>query len=448
MKKTNIYILLLVVFVVAIAGIVIKYKADEKVKQQTVYGLLERKDTAAQTAEWRAVKEKARKLQEAITTDSNDIKSSLGLASLFIQEARITGDYAYYDVAAMKNVNDVLRKAPSNFEALVFKSLIYLSQHHFAEGIVTAKEAQKVNPYNAYIYGLMVDGNVEMGNYDSAVAYADKMVSIRPDLTSYSRISYIREIHGDYKGAIDAMKMAVEAGGPGDEYTEWSRIQLAALLEKTGDLKNAEELYNISLNLRPNYPFALAGLGRMAMAAKDYPKAIAYYQKADSLISDVAIQEELADAYRLGGQAKKADETMNKLIDGLAKGAESSIKDENLGHYSDRELAYAYLKVGNKDKALEHAMLEYNRRPDNIDVNETVAWVHYNRGEYDKAVPFIKVALKTNSKNPVLLTRAALIYDKAGDKVLAKTLIAESTKSSPYIDPVLKAESAAVLQSL
>jgi hypothetical protein len=39
-----------------------------------------------------------------------------------------------------------------------------------------------------------VDGNVEMGNYDSAVAFADKMVALRPDLTSYSRVSYLREI--------------------------------------------------------------------------------------------------------------------------------------------------------------------------------------------------------------------------------------------------------------
>ena len=70
-----------------------------------------------------------------------------------------------------------------------------------------------VNPYNAYVYGLLVDGNVEMGNYDTAVSYADKMVSVRPDLTSYSRVSYLREIFGDYAGSIKAMQMAVEAGG-------------------------------------------------------------------------------------------------------------------------------------------------------------------------------------------------------------------------------------------
>ena len=105
----------------------------------------------------------------------------------------------------MKYVNDVLAQDPNNFDALVYKSLLYMSQHHFADGLTVAQQAQKINPYNAYIYGLMVDGNVEMGHYDSAVKYADKMVSIRPDLTSYSRISYLREIFGDYKGAIDAM---------------------------------------------------------------------------------------------------------------------------------------------------------------------------------------------------------------------------------------------------
>src|SRR5436190_1168308 len=96
--------------------------------------------------------------------------------------------------------------------------------------------------------------------------------------------------------------------------------------------------------------------------------------------------------------------------------------NENIGHYADRELAYAYLKVNENDKALEHALLEYNRRPDNIDVNETVAWVYYRKGEYDKALPYIKTALKTNSKNPVLLSRAALIYFKTGDKTMAKSL--------------------------
>ena len=56
------------------------------------------------------------------------------------------------------------------------------------------------------------------------------MVDIRPDIRSYSRVSYLREIYGDYPGAIEAMKMAVDAGVAGDEATEWARIQLGTPL--------------------------------------------------------------------------------------------------------------------------------------------------------------------------------------------------------------------------
>ena len=155
-----------------------------------------------------------------------------------------------------------------------------MSQHHFADGLAVAHKAQQVNPYNAYVYGLLVDGNVEMGNYDTAVSYADRMVSVRPDLTSYSRVSYLREIFGDYNGAIKAMQMAVEAGGAGDEHTEWSRYQLANLYQKTGNYNKADTLYQLSLTVRPDYAYALAGLAQIEVAQKDYTKAINLYNRS------------------------------------------------------------------------------------------------------------------------------------------------------------------------
>jgi len=448
MKKSRIYLVCIILFVAAVAVIIFNYSRKEKENKNRTFSLLPRKGQGANIGEWKLAKRQTDSLLAIIKEDPTDTKSNLRLASLYIQEARVTGNYKYYDIAAIKHVSNILKSEPNNFTALVYKSLIYLSQHHFAEGLATAEKARQINPYNNYVYGLLVDGNVEMGNYDSAVAYADKMVAIRPDLTSYSRVSYLREIFGDYKGAIQAMKMAAEAGGQGDEHTEWTRVQLAGLYEKTGDFKTADSLYQSSLFLRPNYPYALAGLARVALAGNDYNKAIAFYQKADSLITDNSIEEELVDAYRLAGQDKKADETAKKVIKELSEDAEAANTDESLGHYADRELAYAYLKVNNKDKALEHALGEYNRRPQNIDVNETVAWVYYNRGEYAKALPYVKAALKTNSKNPVLLSRAGLIYYKAGDKQMAKTLLQQVPQTNAYVSHELKAETLQARQDL
>ena len=440
MKKKNIYLLSIVIFCVAVAGIILKYNYKKAQDENKIYTLLPRKGALANSDEWKQAKHSSDSLLALIKDNATDSKSQLRLAALYIQEARVTGNYAYYDVAAMKYINDVLNLDSLEFTGLVFKSLIYMSQHHFADGLAVAHKAQQVNPYNAYVYGLLVDGNVEMGNYDTAVYYADRMVSVRPDLTSYSRVSYLREIFGDYSGAIKAMQMAVDAGGAGDEHTEWSRYQLANLYQKTGDYNKADTLYQLSLTVRPDYAYALAGLAQIAVAQKDYTKAINLYNKADSVVDDYSIKEELVNAYQLSGQQQKADALSKQVIDELNANAQAAIANQNLGHYADKELAYAYLKIKDNDKALEHAMLEYNRRPDNIDVNETVAWVYYCRGDYAKAVPYINVAMHTHSKNPVLLSRAALIYYKSGNQQLARTTIAQTSLQNPYIDQPLRIE--------
>ena len=66
--------------------------------------------------------------------------------------------------------------------------------------------------------------------------------------------------------------------GPGFNWENYTKL--------TGDLKNAEMHYMISLQYRPGYAYALAGLGRIATASKEYDKAIAYYMQADSLVND------------------------------------------------------------------------------------------------------------------------------------------------------------------
>lgn len=448
MKKKSIYLLCIVLFCVAVVAIIVKYNYKKAADEKKDYVLLDRKGALANSEEWKQAKHSSDSLLNLIKQNPTDSKSQLRLSALYIQEARVTGNYAYYDMAAMKYINDVLNLDSLNFNGLVFKSLIYLSQHHFADGLDIAHKAQQVNPYNAYVYGLLVDGNVEMGNYDTAVAYADKMVSVRPDLTSYSRVSYLREIFGDYPGAIKAMTMAVQAGGPGDEHTEWTRYQLANLYQKEGNYAKADTLYQVSLSMRPEYAYALSGMAQIAMAKNDYPKAIALYNKADSLVDDYSIKEELVDAYQQSGHQAKADELSKAVIAELNENSQAATTNQNLGHYADRELAYAYLKIKDNDKALEHAMMEYNRRPNNIDVNETVAWCYYSKGEYAKAVPYINVALRTHSKNPVLLSRAALIYFKSGNNQLAKATLSQTSLQNPYIDPELRTEAQKTVANL
>ncbi len=448
MKKKSIYTLLVVVFAAAIGIIIFSYSNKKTTEEKVTYTLLKRAHTSEQDPQWALTQKNAADYLASINEDPADVAALNKLATLYIQEARITGNYAYYDKAAMKYVDDALAVQPNNFESLTLKSLLYISQHHFAEGLAAAQQAQKINPYNAFVYGILVDGNVEMGNYQEAVSDAQKMIDIRPDLRSYSRVSYLREIHGDYPGAIDIMESAIESGIPGDEATEWARIQLGHLLENTGEIDKAEMQYKIALMERPNYPFALAGLSRIATYRNDLKSAIDLATQASALINDFGIRENLAAVYRQAGDTQKANEILNSIIKEMTEEAQSGVEDESIGHYVDMELAYAYVQANEMNKAFDHATQEYNRRPENIDVNNCMAWVLYKKGEYAKALPYVQTALKTNSKNPVLLTRAGLIFAKNNKPAEAKNFLSQAVNGKANLPSELRTEASTVLKTL
>jgi tetratricopeptide (TPR) repeat protein len=402
--------------------------------------LKERTSSLSAGKEWLNTKAAIEGLLAKLRTNPDDQKSRLLLAQAYMQEGRVTGDHTYYDGAAMELLEQVLRAEPENFEAMCCKASLCLTQHHFAQGLALAEQARQLNPNSGFVYGLLTDANVEMGHYEDAIKMADKMNAVRPDLPAYARVSYLREIYGDVPGAIQAMDMAAKAGYMGLEQTEWTRVALGHLYEVSGDTARARGYYRMALALRPGYAYALAGLGRMAAARKDYTRAISLYQQARITVKDYAFADELTDLYRLNGQPDEANKMAKESISMLADAAKEADSNEQMGHYADRELAYAYLKTNELDKALEHAKIEYDRRPDNIDVNETMAWVLYKRGQYAEAQKYMQVARRTGSKNPVLLGRAGLILTKLGKNAEGQALIENSLRTAPYLNSEVEAE--------
>ncbi len=436
--RKYLYVILLVVTGILLAVILIFSKKPKKITPN----FKERSGSIALSAEWLNTKQAIQSLLKSIELNPEDYKSKLSLAQAYIQEARITGDHAYYDNAALTLLDEVVLAEPNNFDAFCCKATVLLSQHHFAEGLEVAKIAQPLNPNSAFVYGLMCDAYVELGNYTEAVKMSDKMISIRPDIRSYSRISYLREIHGDIKGAIYAAKLAVASGYPGLEQTEWTRTILAHLYENIGSLDSAEYQYKMALNERPDYAFAIAGLGKIAKAKGNYKEAIGFYEKAKSMIVEYSFSDELTDLYRLNNENTKSKKSAEDVIEMLSPISDVDESSSAHGHYADREIAYAYIKIVDYENALKHALIEYGRRPDNIDVCETVAWVYYKKSDFVNANKFIDKALKTKCQNPVLLTRAGLIKVKSGELQKGLDMIKKGLETNPYLDIDLKTEAA------
>ena len=444
MPTRYIYFILLVLFTGLVSFVVLRFQHSKTKEAAAVYPLIQ--GNAVDTAEWNPAKRRADALIVKIKANPADSKSKLLLVSEYINASRISGLYDYYDKASLSIVNKILEAAPSNFEALSFKSLVMLSQHHFSEALEVASAAQKVNPYSSFPYGLLVDANVELGNYKEAVEAADHMESIRPDLRSYSRISYLREIHGDLPGAIDAMARAVRAGITGNESTEWCRVQLGKLYEQTGNLVTAKFQYQLSSAARPNYPYALTGLGRIASFENKPDSAEFYYIQAQKFTVENGIREEMAEMYAATGN-NKSKEIASAVITDMEEKAAIASKDPSAGHYSDKEIAHAYMITGNYEKALEYALNEYNRRPGNIEINQLVAWIYYKVNNNSSALSHLQKASITNNQNPALLFTAAAIYKQAGEGDKANNLLSRLQKNRPLLPYYLQNDYTQLMRS-
>ncbi len=378
----------------------------------------------------------------AIRQNESNLNAYITLAQVFITEARVSGNNAYYHNAAMQMLDKVLNNPTADkdmkFQALTFKSSVLLSMHQFEAGLKTANEAFAISQHNAQLMGALVDANVELGNYKEAVNICDQMINLRPDIRSYSRVSYLRQIYGDMPGAIEAMKLAVEAGAPGAESTEWARIILGDLYLASGDIQSAEANYKLALEYRKDYPYAYAALGRIEKAKKNYTEAISQTEHAIRIMSDLSFVMQLADLNALNGDQKKAKEINEDIVDLLEDGEKEQNKNEvSVKHNGARELATAYMKAGDLKEALKYAQADLNMRPENIDANELIAWIYFLNGDHANAKMHADKMMATNTKMPNTLYKAGLIYKKSGDAEKGNALISEAMKNSVAVDPLL-----------
>jgi tetratricopeptide (TPR) repeat protein len=274
--------------------------------------LIQRSEKIQLGKEWDAVQNNYAKNVSLLKNNKDDNQAKLELANLFIKEARVTGEHGHYYPGALKLLNSLLEdnsiKNDERFLALLTKAGVQLSLHDFADALETGEQAVKLNPYNAQIYGVLVDAHVELGNYETAVKFADKM---------YSRVSYLREIHGNIEGAKKAMHMAVDAGYPGLEETAWAMLTLGEIYNKYGDPTIAQEIYEAILAERKHYPFAVAAIGDLALERKDFKVAEAKLEEAIDIIPEVGFYISLAHLYKEQNRKEELNNIKEEIFEML-----------------------------------------------------------------------------------------------------------------------------------
>ena len=346
----------------------------------------------------------------ALQENPEDVEAYVQIAQVFAYEARVTGDHPYYYPAAEKMIDRAIAIDPDHYEATFTKAALLLSLHRFDDALAAAEKAVALAPNAAAPYGALVDAHVELGNIEEAVRAADRMMEIRPDLKSYARVSYLRELHGDMKGAIETMRLAVNAGAPGSEEKAWARKTLGDILYSQNRLDDAEAEYLMTIAERDRYPFALAALAQVMAERGNNDSALALLDEAIALVPEFSFVQMKADIHRLAGRDDRADSLVKVVTSMLAE-------DEASGHSMNLEMVRLYAThETNLDEALRRAQEEVKKRPDNAESLDLLALVLMKKGEHRKAVERSRQAVALAPENGTILAHAGLIEIAAGNR--------------------------------
>jgi tetratricopeptide (TPR) repeat protein len=316
-----------------------------------------------------------------------------------------------------------------------------LARHQFHEALEWGERARQINPDRTYAYGVIADAQIELGRYDEAVQTLQMMVDLRPDMNSYTRISYIRELYGDTDGALDMMRRAVEGGVPGAESTAWTRTQLANLYFNLGQLEPAEAEYQHALAEKPGYLYALAGLGRVRAAQGRTDEAIALLNRASQTMPLPEFVITLGDIYLAAGQPQMAQQQYDLL---------AVIQQLYQANSVDLELEMALFKADHRQDlaaTVAQARQVFERRP-SIHAADALAWALYQAGDYREAQSFAQQALRLGTKDALKLFHAGMITYRLGDEPQARDYLERALQINPHFSLLYADEARRILEKL
>ena len=375
----------------------------------------------------------------AIEEEPGDAALRATLGDLYHQRGRETADSSWNEKA-----HEAYRRAlaldPESAQATTGLGTLALAKHDFAGGLRYGEQALRLEPESVRPYAAIVDGQTELGRYGDARRTLDRMVSLKPNLASYARISYFRELRGDLAGALAAMQRAVSAGGGSPENVAYVETLLGNLELQAGQVARAGAAYSTALARVPGYLPAQAGLATVQAAQGDLDGAIERYE---AVVKKSAVHE----YHLLLLEAKLADGRIAGAREEIAAIRENQAIERRNGVNTDAELAIFEADHGSPARAVALGRSAVETAP-SVSSADALSWALTSAGRRGEALRWAKRALRTGWRDPLVRYHAGMAAKLAGKPALAHRWLTQALALNPEFSPLHAPRARRALNSL
>lgn len=364
-----------------------------------------------------------------IKPDSMQLTSFGVVAGEYSRYFQDTGDITYLKKAeqALVKAVDIAAIGKANYQRALARN--YISQHRFREALELAEGSRLWGSGIKETQSLLFDIHMELGNYSKAENYLDSIKNM-------SEFGYLIRAAkwNDYKGDLDTTIRFMEMAKQKAENSKnkglmlWSYTNIADYYGHAGKIKESYDYYLKSLQLDPKNAYAKKGIAWIVFSHEKNP------EEALRILDAVTKNYSAPDYYLL--KSEIAAYQKNELVS-LSNLNEYFMAMQNPS-YGDMYNAYdasLYLeKTGQFEKALMIAEKEVQNRPTPHSY-DLLAYSYLKIGKKDKALQVVEAHVIGKTFEPNILYHTAEIYKANGHMSKVKELKAELTGAAYELGP-------------
>jgi tetratricopeptide (TPR) repeat protein len=276
---------------------------------------------------------------------------------------------------------------------------------------------------SAEAYGVLADALTQLGDDAGATAAVQKMLDLKPNVSSFTRASYYFETHGLDEDARAAMERALGAAGAPDEIA-FCRYYLGELAFNSGRLDEADAQYSQGLALVGNDPALSQGAAKVAAARGDFDKAVGAYRL---LVSRAPLPQYLTEYAEVLQAAGKQDEAAQQFT--ILAQQEKLMAAQ--GATDDLSASLVAADHGDKAEALRLAQAEWGRRQ-SVFVADALAWALHVNGRDAEALPYAEKAAALGWHNATFAYHRGMILLGMGQRADGEKFLAQAVDTNPH----------------
>ena len=350
---------------------------------------------------------------DAIAAFTQALKLNPRMATAEVQLAKIEYRNGRFD-AAEKFAQEAISKIRGYAEAYVVLAQIRLRKGDLAKAEPIIRALARVLPNESIIQAEL--GELELLKHNSGPARAafERALKIDPDRINALAGLVTLDLQESHVDAAKARLDAALKRTPKDS----SLLLLAAQVAYRGkDLTATERFARGAVEADPTNLDAYTLLGGLYLDTKQVDKGIALYRDAAKRQPKaVGPPIMVGMLYQMQNNPREAQANY-----------EQALAIDKTAPVAANNLAWLYSETGgNLDLALQLAKTAKAGLPDRPEVDDTLGWVLYKKGQFNEALPSFQQCIAHDPRNPSYQLHLGLVYAALSEKDKARDALQKS----------------------